>query len=795
LRQDLTWPYQIEENCAKHAEGTTLADTEETLTKATAPAGQPDDERLDTKERQRAYLATLQRDLNRHLEQLGAVSRLRIDGEWDDESDRVFKQICRVLGLAPERNARTYRIIAGAAASLTKEERTRRAGDGERFADELRRQFAAEQGPGLGGTPLPTGEAHRAYVAALQRDLNVHLRRLRVGVKLAVDGEWDHHTDRAFHQVCRVLGIAPARTARTFRLIAGGAAARTPSELAKAKRDGAAFAQRLRERGVPPHIVVGGKSMPKDEREQAFIAALQRDLNQHLVRIGSPAVLAVDGEWGTHTDRAFKGVCGMLGLQPDRSMRVYRLIGAALVRRTDAELKLAATKGAAEEKQLREAFEHERETAPKEKKQEIKHRRPREKKQREREHDAEPRLGASDARIAEAIRRHGGRYEKAILRASRQTNIPVAVLCAMINHESGFSNVFGHDTTTRNPVRSPRGSNMQVTEALYKKYLHFRNRGFGLQGVGPMQLTTGSYQDRADELGGCWKPGPNIMSGAEALVGKIRGQGNNFWEGVRAYNGGGDRARAYRKAIFDATQVWEARLGTKGAAGGPRTFRVTKSIIEGDDVAAFQRALNKQLKAWKVGARLEPDGKFGKDTRRAARQVAFGLGLQRDEFAKGFTPELRKVIADPSKRTAGQKARASSRGKFRRRLRHTHRAPDITALLRGKPAPKVPALLRIIEDAAKHGLVVTSTTGGNHAKGSYHYLGRAVDLGVAANPLTPESQRVFKSYQRKLAKHPERFRELIGPDESRLVKNGRFSTTAYSAATKAAHKNHIHCAI
>jgi tellurite resistance protein len=762
-----------------------LADTEDSPSPtATAAAAPPAGKDLGDKQRQQAYIATLQRDLNRHLHQLGSASRLPVDGVWDDDTDRAFKQICRVLGITPEHHPRVYRLIGGAAATLTKEERERRASDGERFADELRRKFAIEQGPGVGGKPLAGAEAQQAYIAALQRDLNVHLRRLRVGIKLAVDGKWDGYTNRAFHQVCRVLGIAPERTARTYRLIAGAAAARTPSELEKAKKDGAAFADRLRERGVPPHLVLG-TSMTKDEREQAFIAALQRDLNQHLVRLGSPAILAVDGEWGKHTERAFKGVCGMIGVSPVRTMRTYRLIGAALVHLSDAERKQANANGAGEAKELKDAFAHEKATAPK----------PPRKKKRAPDRDREtrqPRVAGGDKALAAAIRRNNGRYETAIIRASRKTKIPVAVLCAMVQHETGFRNVFGHDPV-RNPVKSPPGGLLEVTEANYKRYLRFRNQGLGQQGVGPMQLTTGAYQDRADQLGGCWKPGPNIMAGAEALVGKIRQEGGNFWEGVRAYNGGGDRARAYRKLIFDSTQLWEARLGTTGAARGSGTLRVTPAMTASPDVERFQRVLNRQLAAWKVRARLTPDGKFGTETRKVARQVAFGLGIERSQFQKGFTPELQRVIADPRKRTAAQKARAKTRARFRRKLRRAHKTPNITVLLRGNPAPKVPALLEIIADAAKHGLVVTSTTGGKHAAGSYHYQGRAVDFGVPANPLTAESQRIFKAYQRKLAAHPERFKELIGPDTSKLIKNGGF--TRYPAETEAAHRNHLHCAI
>jgi hypothetical protein len=105
----------------------------------------------------------------------------------------------------------------------------------------------------------------------------------------------------------------------------------------------------------------------------------------------------------------------------------------------------------------------------------------------------------------------------------------------------------------------------------------------------------------------------------------------------------------------------------------------------------------------------------------------------------------------------------------------------------------VPALLKVIADAASHGLVVTSTTGGGHAPGSYHYSGQAVDLGVIGSPFTADAQRRYVAFQRKLARNPRRLRELIGPDVTKLIKNGRF--TRYPPETETAHRNHLHIAI
>src|SRR5690349_2342414 len=150
----------------------------------------------------------------------------------------------------------------------------------------------------VGGESLDTPARAHAYIASAQRDLNVHLRRLGSPDLLAVDGEWDDHTQLAFEQVCRILGLEADRTVRTFRLIGAAAAERTDAEAQRAAKEGAAFERELRARfsahddapaaALPrrPRTVVGGSSLPADARSRAYIAGVQRDLNHHLIALG-----------------------------------------------------------------------------------------------------------------------------------------------------------------------------------------------------------------------------------------------------------------------------------------------------------------------------------------------------------------------------------------------------------------------------------------------------------------------------------------------------------------------------
>src|SRR4051812_18958608 len=462
---------------------------------------------LSQPERPRASIAAAQRDLNAHLRRLGAVEMLVVDGEWDERTEKVFAEICSVLGLAPKRDVRTFRLIAGAAEAITDAERALAAKDGVKLEKQLRERFATERAL---MKPLSEDERERAYVAALQRDLNRHHARRGLPPRLTIDGDWDPATDQVFRAVCAALKIPAERTVRTYRLIAGAAA------------------RPIRDRG--DLVVLGGRSLPRDERDKAFIATLQRDINQHLVRLGSPAILAVDGEWGDDTDRAYRRVLTTLGVAPARSPRNYRLIAGTLAHRTEEELKRSEKEGAEYERKLRRHFAKQTVVVQAAKKSTAATVKPHPHGQHHQHHHngqaaAVPVKPAGNERIAALIRKFGGRYEDHIIAASARTGVSVSLLCAVLEQETHFTNVFGHDKVD-NPIKSPPGSNRPVTEELYKQYKKHRDRGLGCQGVGPMQLTDRGLQDAADKLGGCWRVGPNIQVGADHLRNNIRIHGS-----------------------------------------------------------------------------------------------------------------------------------------------------------------------------------------------------------------------------------------------------------------------------
>lgn len=160
-------------------------------------------------------------------------------------------------------------------------------------------------------------------------------------------------------------------------------------------------------------------------------------------------------------------------------------------------------------------------------------------------------------RYAWRARRKGGvpaRRAYPIARWAWHYKVPLSVAYAVIERESNFQNVFGHD-----PVRSIRGG--KVTKERYLYYKRRRKRGMGMQGVGPGQLTWYGYQDLADKLGGCWKYNINIRVSMKILGDNIKRHG--LAKGVERYNGAGPQAIRYSAEVRSRSRYWY-RILTKG---------------------------------------------------------------------------------------------------------------------------------------------------------------------------------------------------------------------------------------
>ena len=151
-----------------------------------------------------------------------------------------------------------------------------------------------------------------------------------------------------------------------------------------------------------------------------------------------------------------------------------------------------------------------------------------------------------DQKLANIAKRHGANYSLRIVMEARRAGIPISLGFALIEQESDFRNVYGHDDTLSVPKSLPRGQSPRhypvqggiVTARNWKVYLSRRGstgRG-GMQGAGPGQLTYYTFQDRADALGGCWIAANNIRVAFTDLAAMIDRHGKR--KGLGVYNAG-----------------------------------------------------------------------------------------------------------------------------------------------------------------------------------------------------------------------------------------------------------------
>lgn len=164
--------------------------------------------------------------------------------------------------------------------------------------------------------------------------------------------------------------------------------------------------------------------------------------------------------------------------------------------------------------------------------------------------------------IGRRIKSLGGDYGTRIAMEADRQNIPVSVLTAVVEQETGFRNVFGHDKKVNGSTSGipKRWAGTEVTKNKYRWYKLGR-RFRGNQGVGPMQLTFPGYQDEADRDGGCWDTAVNIATGANVL--KALYDSHGTWAAAYAvYNAGSvnEQGRQYAAEVTAKQRKWHRNL-------------------------------------------------------------------------------------------------------------------------------------------------------------------------------------------------------------------------------------------
>lgn len=160
-----------------------------------------------------------------------------------------------------------------------------------------------------------------------------------------------------------------------------------------------------------------------------------------------------------------------------------------------------------------------------------------------------------DALYALRARRAGARYQWRIIRAAKKEGVRLSLAFALVEQETAFRNIYGHDPT----IFVGAGVVTERNYRLYKRLRGDHGQG-GMQGVGPCQLTWWATQDQADKEGGCWDPGVNIRIGLRTLALNIRNYGGHT--GIARYNGSGPDAERYANEVERKQQRWHKILTT-----------------------------------------------------------------------------------------------------------------------------------------------------------------------------------------------------------------------------------------
>jgi len=112
-------------------------------------------------------------------------------------------------------------------------------------------------------------------------------------------------------------------------------------------------------------------------------------------------------------------------------------------------------------------------------------------------------------------------------------------------------------------------------------------------------------------------------------------------------------------------------------------------------------------------------------------------------------------------------------------------------MLNGCPGNiKAPVKVAIMRGVAA-GLLVTATTNGRHAAGSYHAHGEAVDLGHR-KPGTKAALDALKIFQRAEHRRASEYIELLGPINGLAVLRRRQTNLREGTPLEQNHDNHVH---
>ena len=164
-----------------------------------------------------------------------------------------------------------------------------------------------------------------------------------------------------------------------------------------------------------------------------------------------------------------------------------------------------------------------------------------------------------------------------IVQAATATGIPLAILAAMVQKESGGQNIYGRDgKDTASPGVYANDYPLQVTKENFTEFRAAVLAGQKSNGVGPSQITYPGYWKQYPDYP-FWDVLANLKFGATLLMDLLDGDTSDasISSAGAHYNGGtspNEKAVAYGADLLTKTITWRARLVNTAEEATPVSY-------------------------------------------------------------------------------------------------------------------------------------------------------------------------------------------------------------------------------
>jgi len=162
----------------------------------------------------------------------------------------------------------------------------------------------------------------------------------------------------------------------------------------------------------------------------------------------------------------------------------------------------------------------------------------------------------NDDKLLKMVRDASFRHGQAVLSESKREGLQLALALALVEHESGFQNIFGCDLGPRDTAP---WCHQQVTRDRVQALIAHVNGGGTSNGVGLTQLTSIGFIQQAEAEGGAHTTHAQCRIGFRLLHGLIQRHGERV--GLGAYNGGeGNPNLDYADVVLALRARWQSRI-------------------------------------------------------------------------------------------------------------------------------------------------------------------------------------------------------------------------------------------